>query len=88
MIEAHLRDLEPGTITVPASDHHLVGIHQGAPTRATCRVRQQVHQRLQKHGDTDIVPAGMGGSWRDEEPCTVLLLRVDELLVLRQSAST
>lgn len=85
MIEARLRDLQAGTVEVPASAYHLVGIHLGAPTRATCRVRDQVHKRLQKHGDTDIVPAGTGGSWRDEEACTVLLLRVDDELVRRQA---
>ena len=85
MIEAHLRDLQPGTVEVPGSPHHLVGIHLGAPTRATCRVRDLVQKRLQKHGDTDILPAGIGGSWRDEEPCTLLLLRVDEQLVTRQA---
>lgn len=85
MIEAHLRDVTPGTVEVAASTHHLVGIHQGAPTRAVCRVRDLVHQRLQKHGDTDIVPAGIAGSWRDEQPCTVLLLRVHQQLVSAQA---
>ena len=87
MIEAHLRDVSPGTVEVAASSHHLVGIHQGAPTPAVCRVRDVVHKRLQKHGDTDIVPAGIGGSWRDEAPCTVLLLRVEQQLVTAQAQS-
>lgn len=87
MVEAHLREVRPGTVEVPASPHHLVGIHLGAPIRATCRVRERVHERLQKHGDTDIVPAGTGGSWRDEAACTVLLLRVEEELVSGQARS-
>ena len=85
MVQAQLREVRPGEVEVPPAPRHLVGIHLGRPVRATCRVRELVHQRLQKHGDTDIVPPGTGGSWRDDAACTVLLLSVEEELVSGQA---
>jgi AraC family transcriptional regulator len=40
---------------------------------------------VQKHGDIDIVPAGLDGSWRDDADCTILRLRISPAL-LRQAA--
>jgi AraC family transcriptional regulator len=37
--------------------------------------------RVQKSGDIDIVPAGMGGSWEDDADCRVLQLSFDPSLL-------
>lgn len=80
-VEAKLRQVQPGQAVLPVSSNHFVGIHWGAPVQATCVCHGQTHQRLQTQGDTDIIPAGLGGHWTDEGHCSVLLVRLSHALL-------
>lgn len=80
-VEAKLRQVQPGQAVLPVSSSHFIGIHWGAPVQATCVCHGQTHQRLQTQGDTDIIPAGLGGHWTDEGPCSVLLVRLSDALL-------
>jgi AraC family transcriptional regulator len=74
-----------GLTHVPGSSSHRLGIHFGRPVNADCRCDGRRHRRVQKHGDIDIVPAGLDGSWEDDADCSILRLRVSPAL-LRQAA--
>lgn len=82
-VHSQLREVPAGQARLDPSGDYLVGIHQGAPVQARCESQGVVHSRLQVQGDIDIVPAGVGGVWTDEAPCSVLFLRVDGSLVKR-----
>jgi AraC family transcriptional regulator len=66
-----------GRVEAGPLDHHLLNLHLGAPIRVACRLDGgPVQHRIQREGDIDLVPAGSGGRWDDEAPCTALLLRL------------
>lgn len=66
--------ISAGVTYVPASPHHRIGIHIGKPVNASCRCDGQHHNRLQSHGDIDIIPAGLDGEWEDDADCSILRL--------------
>lgn len=53
---------------------HGLGMHFGPPVHADCHCGGQRLRRVQKPGDIDIVPAGVGGSWEDDADCRILRL--------------
>lgn len=69
----------------PATDHWLI-LHLGPPVQASCRCDGLRQERLQVHGDIDIVPAGLGGVWQDAQPAEVLRLRFAPALLSRTAA--
>jgi AraC family transcriptional regulator len=70
-----------GIVAMPPLRDHLISIHVGAPVRVACRYAGRAHQRLQAHGDIDIVPAGVSGVWEDETAATALNLRIPPALL-------
>lgn len=76
-LEAELCRLAPGKTSAPGEARHRVGLHFGPAVRALCRLDGRVQRRIQAEGDADIVPAGVGGEWEDDRPCTVLRLRFE-----------
>lgn len=78
--------IEPGLTRVPASAGHRLGVHFGRPVNADCRCDGRRHRRVQAHGDIDVVPAGLEGSWQDDAACTILRLHVAPALVDRAAA--
>ena len=71
----------PGVTTLAPLRDHLISIHVGAPVRVACRYAGRAHQRLQAHGDIDVVPAGVAGIWEDETAATALTLRIPPALL-------
>ncbi|PMS36638.1 AraC family transcriptional regulator [Trinickia symbiotica] len=69
---AQLLGIAAGLHRIPALDVHRIGVHVGAPVRADCRCDGKRSMRIQAHGDTNVIPAGLEGEWRDDASCTVL----------------
>ena len=70
-----------GSFTSPPSPEHRLILHIGAPVRAECRVDGLHQNRLQVHGDLDLVPAGATGVWEDDRPASLLHFRVTQTLL-------
>lgn len=66
---------------VPGGEMHGLGMHYGPPVNAYCRCGGRKMHRLQKPGDIDIVPAGVGGTWEDEADARILSLRIFPWLI-------
>jgi AraC family transcriptional regulator len=84
-LEIELCRIRAGVTRVPATPYHRLGIHVGPPVNAFCQCDGHHHRRVQSHGDIDVVPAGLGGTWEDDADCSILRLRVSPALV-RQAA--
>lgn len=69
---AQMLGIAAGLHRIPGLAVHRIGVHVGAPVRADCRCDGKRHVRIQAHGDTDVIPAGLEGEWRDDANCTVL----------------
>jgi AraC family transcriptional regulator len=83
-LEAELLRIPPGRMHISGTPYHRLGIHVGRPVRAQCRCDGREHRRLQKHGDIDVVPAGLDGVWEDDRECMILRLTISKDL-LRQA---
>ncbi|QHW28838.1 helix-turn-helix transcriptional regulator (plasmid) [Rhizobium leguminosarum bv. viciae 248] len=77
-LEADLVRIPPGRTHISGTPYHRLGIHVGRPVRAQCRCDGREHRRLQKHGDIDVVPAGLDGVWEDDRECMILRLKISK----------
>ena len=69
----------PGpAIWAPIADHR-VKVHAGPPVRGTCRARDFVA----RHGEIDIVPAGMSDAWEEHDASSTLTLHMPHALLRR-----
>jgi AraC family transcriptional regulator len=82
-IEAEFLRIPAGLHVVSGEPWHRLGIHFGAAVKADCRCDGRRHLRVQKHGDIDIVPAGLGGSWEDNGDCSILRIMISPALLNR-----
>jgi AraC family transcriptional regulator len=80
-LDADLVHIPCGRWVAPGGEAHGVGIHFGPPVNADCSCGDQRMRRVQKPGDIDIVPAGVGGSWEDDADCHILRLRLQPSLL-------
>ncbi|MDL2406695.1 AraC family transcriptional regulator [Rhizobium calliandrae] len=80
-IRAERRHIAAGLTYIPATPFHRLGIHVGAPVNASCRCDGRQHNRVQSHGDIDIVPAGLDGEWEDDGDCSILRLWISPAIV-------
>ncbi|ALS60464.1 helix-turn-helix domain-containing protein [Pandoraea norimbergensis] len=71
---ADLFGVAAGAHRIPGIAHHRVGVHVGRPVKAVCRCEGPPTSRIQSHGDTDVIPAGMPGEWSDDNDCTILTI--------------
>ncbi|WP_296224341.1 AraC family transcriptional regulator [Ralstonia sp. UBA689] len=78
---ATLLGIRAGTYRVPATEHHRVNVHVGAPVKANCVCDGRRYSRIQAHGDTDVVPAGLAGMWTDESDCSILQIGISDAFV-------
>lgn len=70
-----------GLVQVPGGEMHRLGMHFGPPVRADCQCGGERMRRVQKPGDIDVVPSGVGGSWEDDADCRILRLSLRPELV-------
>jgi AraC family transcriptional regulator len=82
-LDAALLHVPRGSFSVPGGETHRLGIHFGPPVNADCSCGGQRVRRVQKPGDIDIVPAGIGGSWEDDADCRILQLSIQPSLLRR-----
>ncbi|TBY58522.1 AraC family transcriptional regulator [Rhizobium leguminosarum bv. viciae] len=82
-LEADLVRIPPGRTHISGTPYHRLGIHVGRPVQAQCRCDGREHRRLQKHGDIDVVPAGLDGVWEDDRECMILRLKISKDLFHR-----
>jgi AraC family transcriptional regulator len=71
-----------GVVELAASDVHRVKIHAGEPVTGACGASRFVYRR----GDVDILPAGAGDAWEEDQPSTSLMVHLSALLVRRAAA--
>jgi AraC family transcriptional regulator len=84
-LEIEFSRIRAGVTRVPPTPYHRLGVHFGPPVNAYCQCDGRHHRRVQSHGDIDIVPAGLEGTWEDDADCSILRLSVSPALV-RQAA--
>jgi AraC family transcriptional regulator len=82
-LEAEYLRIPRGRHLVAGGRMHRLGIHFGTPVNADCRCDGRRSRRIQKHGDIDVIPAGLDGSWEDDATCTVLRLQLAPALLSR-----
>ncbi len=80
-LDADLLHIPRGLTQVPGGEMHSLGMHFGPAVRADCHCGGQRLRRVQKPGDIDVVPAGVGGSWEDDADCRILRLRLRPALL-------
>jgi AraC family transcriptional regulator len=80
-LEADLLHIPRGLLHVPGGPMHSLGVHVGPPVNADCHCGDLHMRRVQRPGDIDIVPAGMGGSWEDDADCQILRLSLQPSLL-------
>jgi AraC family transcriptional regulator len=78
---ADLLHFPRGIAEVAPGDMHSLGVHYGPPVNAYCRCDGQRMHRVQRPGDIDIVPAGIGGTWEDDGDSRILQLRLQPSLL-------
>lgn len=75
-LDAELLHIRAGRTYVPGLPSHRLGIHFGRAVNAHCQCDGRHSRRIQKHGDIDVVPAGLDGWWEDDADCTILRLSI------------
>ncbi|MGO8112862.1 hypothetical protein AB9E26_36970, partial [Rhizobium leguminosarum] len=72
-LEAELLRIPPGSTHISGTPYHRLVVHVGRPVRAQCRCDGREHRRLQKHGDIDVVPAGLADLQSQDHAFAVVL---------------
>lgn len=80
-IQASFLHFAPARTVVPGASSHRLSVHFGRPVRAECISDGHVYRRVQSHGDIDIIPAGLEGSWEDDADCSIFRVYVTPTLV-------
>lgn len=80
-LDAEFLQIRAGRTHVPGSQTHRLGIHFGRAVNAYCQCDGRHQRRIQKHGDIDLVPAGLDGWWEDDRDCTILRLNITRELL-------
>ncbi|HEY9755736.1 MAG TPA: AraC family transcriptional regulator [Oculatellaceae cyanobacterium] len=82
-IDAEFLRIPAGHHVVPGAAWSWLGVHFGSPVNADCRCDGHRYRGIQKHGDIDIVPAQLSGSWEDDGDCQILRVKVSPMLLNR-----
>jgi AraC family transcriptional regulator len=75
-----------GVFPTTALASHSLSLHLGAPVNVSCRCNGQSVAGPRRHGDTDLIPAGVDGVWIDEAPTSFMQLGLSHQL-LRSTAA-
>ncbi|HWC20486.1 MAG TPA: AraC family transcriptional regulator [Terriglobales bacterium] len=74
---------EPGLIVFPGCPAAIVSIHVGPSSYMTCRRGGVSHRGSAVHGDIDIIPPFLTGTWELKERDTALIVRLEPALLNR-----
>lgn len=69
-------DMPAGIFESNGSDGHIVSLHVGRPTRATCTRGGVTRRTLQSPGDIELIPAGEPGRWVDEALAKIIAIKI------------
>lgn len=64
----------PGRVEMSPQRCANVSVHVGPPSRMNCRHGSQTHTGVAIHGDVEIIPWGMAGSWELKQPDTAFVM--------------
>lgn len=87
-LDAEFLHIPAGRTHVPGLPSHRLGVHFGRAVNAHCQCDGRQHRRIQKHGDIDVVPAGLDGWWEDDADCTILRLGIGPELLRTAAVAT
>jgi AraC family transcriptional regulator len=65
---------EPGFVEIPPLATAIVSVHVGPPAQMSCRHGSKRHFGVVLHGDVEIIPWGMPGSWELKQRDTALVM--------------
>jgi AraC family transcriptional regulator len=71
----------PGVVEVPALQKAIVSVHVGPSVRMCCRHGSETRSGVAIHGDVEIIPWGMPGSWELKDPDTALVMSLSPRLL-------
>lgn len=74
---------DPGVVEFSGSAQAIVSIHVGPSAFMTCRRAGISHSGSAVHGDIDIIPPGLRGTWELKERDTALVVSLGPALVNR-----
>ncbi|MGH6992731.1 MAG: helix-turn-helix domain-containing protein [Caulobacteraceae bacterium] len=80
-LEVTLSRAEPGRYEAAPSPDHRIMVHLGGPARVTCCARGGRRTWLQKRGDIDVIPAGWTPVFEDDDPTSLLGIRIESEFV-------
>lgn len=86
-LNAEFLHIPAGRTHVPGLASHRLGVHFGRAVNAHCQCDGRHQRRIQKHGDIDVVPAGLDGWWEDDADCTILRLGIGPELLATAAAA-
>jgi AraC family transcriptional regulator len=75
----------PGIVEMAALPNAIVSVHVGPPTRMLCRHGDQRQSGVAIHGDVEIIPWGMSGSWELQQRDTALVMSLSPALFRRSA---
>jgi len=70
-----------GLVEMAAQPFAMVSVHLGAPSRMLCRHGSESHLGTAIHGDVEIIPWGMQGSWELKERDAALVMTLSRTLM-------
>ena len=73
----------PGLVEIPPQANAIVSIHVGAPSRMSCRHGRTHFCGTAVHGDVEIIPWGMSGSWELKQHDSALVMSFSPSLLRR-----
>jgi len=71
----------PGVVEVPAFEKAIVSVHVGPSARMCCRHGSETRSGVAIHGDVEIIPWGMPGSWELKQVDTALVMSLSPRLL-------
>lgn len=71
----------PGMVEVPPLKNAVVSVHVGPPARMSCRHGRTRHDGAAIHGDVEILPWGMPGSWELKQRDAALVMSLSPQLL-------
>jgi AraC family transcriptional regulator len=73
----------PGLVEIPAQANAIVSVHVGPPSQMSCHHGRTHFCGTAVHGDVEIIPWGMSGSWELKQRDTAFVMSLSRGLLRR-----